>query len=86
MTASAGAPRAIRLVFRGEWNAPGGKGLLGPDPRLRTLRKVLVSYPAVRHILPDRISLEASADGRTLDAVARFLERQHWLVKSVVVE
>jgi len=47
---------------------------------------VLVSYPAVRHILPDRISLEASADGRTLDAVARFLERQHWLVKSVVVE
>ena len=86
MIASAGAPRAIRLVFRGEWNAPGGKGLLGPDPRLRTLRKVLVSYPAVRHILPDRISLEASADGRTLDAVARFLERQHWLVKSVVVE
>jgi len=86
MTASAGAPRAIRLVFRGEWNAPGGRGLLGPDPRLRTLRKVLVSYPAVRHILPDRISLEASADGRTLDAVARFLERQHWLVKSVVVE
>ncbi|PYM39541.1 MAG: hypothetical protein DME12_18915 [Candidatus Rokuibacteriota bacterium] len=73
-------------MFRGEWNAPGGKGLLGPDPRLRTLRKVLVSYPAVRHILPDRISLEASADGRTLDAVARFLERQHWLVKSVVVE
>src|SRR5207249_11869073 len=50
MTASAGAPRAIRLVFRGEWNAPGGRGLLGPDPRLRTLRKVLVSYPAVRHI------------------------------------
>ena len=45
-----------------------------------------MSYPAVRHILPDRISLEASADGRTLDAVARFLERQHWLVKSVVVE
>jgi len=86
MIASAGAPRAIRLVFRGEWNAPGGRGLLGPDPRLRTLRKVLVSYPAVRHILPDRISLEASADGRTLDAVARFLERQHWLVKSVVVE
>src|SRR5439155_915048 len=66
--------------------APGGRRLLGPDPRLRTLRKVLVSYPAVRHILPDRISLEASADGRTLDAVARFLERQHWLVKSVVVE
>jgi len=86
MTASAGAPRAIRLVFRGEWNAPGGKGLLGPDPRLRTLRKVLVSYPAVRHILPDRISLEASADSRTLDAVARFLERQHWLVTSVAVE
>jgi hypothetical protein len=86
MTASARPPRAIRLVFRGEWIAPGGKGLLGPDPRLRTLRKVLVSYPAVRHIAPDRISLEASADSRTLDAVARFLERQQWLVKSVAVE
>ena len=86
MTAPAVPPRAIRLVFRGEWTAPDGKGLLGADPRLRTLRKVLVSYPAVRHILPDRISLEASADSRTLDAVARFLERQHWLVNSVIVE
>jgi hypothetical protein len=47
---------------------------------------VLVSYPDVRHILPDRISLEAGADSRTLDTVARFLERQHWLVKSVAVE
>jgi hypothetical protein len=73
-------------VFKGEWTAPGSKGLLGADPRLRTLRKVLVSYPDVRHIVPDRISLEASADSRTLDAVVRFLERQHWLVKSIAVE
>src|SRR5207247_7495938 len=85
MTAPAVPPRAIRLVFRGEWTAPDGKGLLGADPRLRTLRKVLVSYPAVRHILPDRISLEASADSRTLDAVARFLARQHSLVKAAAV-
>jgi hypothetical protein len=86
MTAPAASPRSIRLVFKGEWAAAGGNGLLGGDPRLRTLRKVLVSYPDVRHILPDRISLEANADSRTLDTVARFLERQHWLVKSVAVE
>ena len=34
----------------------------------------------------DDSSLDASADSRTLDAVARFLERQHWLVKSIAVE
>ena len=47
---------------------------------------VLVSYPDVRHILPDRISLEPTADPKTLEAVARFLERQQWLVTSVAVE
>jgi hypothetical protein len=47
---------------------------------------VLVSYPEVRHILPDRISLEPTAEARTLETVVRFLERQQWLVKSVVVE
>jgi hypothetical protein len=86
MIAPAASPRSIRLVFTGEWTAPSRNGLLGGDPRLRTLRKVLVSYPDVRHILPDRISLEAGADSRTLETVARFLERQHWLVKSVAVE
>lgn len=65
---------------------PGGQGLLAADPRVRTLRRVLVTYPDVRHILPDRISLEATADPRVLDAVAHFLQRQHWLVKSVALE
>jgi len=53
---------------------------------VRTLRRVLISYPDVRYILPDRISLEATADPRTLEAVARFLERQQWLVTAVAVE
>lgn len=76
--------RGIRLLFQSPYAE--GKGLLASDPRVRTLRKVLVTYPEVRHILPDRISLDAGANPRTLDMVARFLERQHWLVKSVVVE
>jgi hypothetical protein len=80
------APRAIRVRCRSEFTAPEGQGLLTADPRVRTLRRVLVSYPDVRHILPDRISLEASADPRTLEAVARFLERQQWLVTAVAVE
>ena len=66
--------------------SPGEKGLLGPDPRVRTLRKVLVSYAEVRHILPDRVSFELSADPRLLETLAKFLERLHWLVRSVEVE
>jgi hypothetical protein len=77
------APRTVRLSFRGDW---GGRGLLSSDARIRTLRKVLVSYPDVRHILPDRVSLDPGTDRRVLDTVARFLERQHWLVNSVAIE
>jgi len=73
-------------VLREPWGPPGGRGLLASDSRVRTLARVLVSYPDVRHVLPDRVSLEATADERVLDTVARFLERQQWLVSSVVVE
>jgi hypothetical protein len=45
-----------------------------------------VTYPDVRHILPDRISLESGADPRTLETVVRFLQRQQWLVSAVVTE
>lgn len=79
-------PRAIRVQCRREFAMPDGQGLLAQDPRARTLRKVLVSYPEVRHIRPDRISLEAGVDPRTIDTVVRFLERQQWLVTAVVVE
>jgi hypothetical protein len=78
--------RAIRVQCRREFALPEGQGLLAQDPRARTLRKVLVSYPEVRHIRPDRISLDATADTRTIETVVRFLERQHWLVAAVVVE
>ena len=75
--------RAIRLRFRAPFVVP---GLLAPDPRVRTLCRVLISYPDVRHILPDRISLAATADPRTIQSVTRFLERQQWLVHGVAVE
>jgi len=78
--------RAIRVHCRREFALPEGQGLLTADPRARTLRKVLVSYPEVRHIRPDCISLDATADARTIDTVVRFLERQQWLVATVVVE
>jgi hypothetical protein len=78
--------RTIRVRCRAEFATPDGPGLLAPDPRARTLRKVLVSYPDVRHIRPDRISLDATTDARTIDTVVKFLERQQWLVASVVVE
>lgn len=78
--------RAIRVQCRREFALPDGQGLLTADPRARTLRKVLVSYPEVRHIRPDRISLDGSVDARTIDTVVRFLERQHWLVAAVAVE
>ena len=78
--------RAIRVQCRREFALPEGQGLLAQDPRARTLRKVLVSYPDVRHIRPDCISLDATADARTIDTVVRFLERQQWLVTAVTVE
>lgn len=78
--------RAIRVQCRREFALPEGQGLLAQDPRARTLRRVLVSYPEVRHIRPDRISLDATADARTIDTVVRFLQRQQWLVVAVAVE
>ena len=45
-----------------------------------------MTYPDVRHILPDRISLEAATDPRTLETVVKFLQRQQWLVSAVVTE
>jgi hypothetical protein len=47
---------------------------------------VIVTYPDVRHILPDRISLEPGTDGKTIETVTRFLQRQQWLVSEVVAE
>jgi len=79
------APRAIRLVFQEAWGAPEHRGLLDRDPRVRTLCRVLVSYPEVRHIVPDQVSLDSEADPETLKTVARFLIRQRWLVRSVEI-
>jgi hypothetical protein len=53
---------------------------------VRTLRKVLVTYPDVRHVLPDRISLESTTDPSVIETLKHFLERQHWLLNTVVVE
>src|SRR5262245_52534944 len=82
-------PRDIRLSFQVEWDPgigdPGRRGLLAPDQRVRTLLRVLVSYREVRYVVPDRVSLDGSADGRLLETIARFLERQTWLVKAVAV-
>ena len=81
--------RSLRVGFQSDWDplsaGPGRQGLLAWDPRVRTLLRVLVSYPEVRYVLPDRICLEPAADPRTLETMARFLERQAWLVRRVAV-
>jgi hypothetical protein len=79
-------PRRIRIRFQVARGTAGDKGLLDGAPRVRTLRRVLVTYPDVRHILPDRISFEPTTDPRLLETVARFLERQGWLVQGVDVD
>ena len=82
-------PRDIRLSFQSDWEPgvgdPGRRGLLAPDQRVRTLLRVLVSYREVRYVVPDRVSLDGGVDGRLLETIARFLERQTWLVKTVAV-
>jgi hypothetical protein len=81
--------RTLRVGFQADWDphtaGPGHRGLLAWDSRVRTLLRVLVSYPEVRYVLPDRISLDATTDPRTIETIARFLERQGWLVRRVAV-
>ncbi len=83
----AGAARSLRIVFEPGWDPAGGtpahRGLFATDPRVRTLLKVLVSYPEVRFALPDRISLDGAASAPLLESIARFLARQTWLVRRV---
>jgi hypothetical protein len=78
--------RAIRVTFQDDWRLSHHRGLLDLDPRVRTLCRVLVSYPEVRHILPDRVSVDALASVETLESMARFLGRQQWMVRAVEVE
>lgn len=56
---------------------------MADDPRARTLLRVLVSYPEVRYVLPDRVGLEAGADARLVETLMRFLGRQGWLITRV---
>jgi hypothetical protein len=81
--------REVRLTFQPDWDPgpadPGRGGLLARDPKVRTLLKVLVSYPEVHYVLPDRIRLDQASDPRLLDTIQRFLERQSWLLRAVSV-
>jgi len=79
-------PRSIRVTFQEEWPGAARRGLLDVDPRVRTLCRVLVSYPEVRHILPDRVSVDPVASEATLESMSRFLSRQRWLVRAVEIE
>ena len=82
------AARSLRIVFQSAWDpggAPAPRGLFATDPKVRTLLKVLVSYPEVRYVLPDRISLDAAASAPLLESIARFLDRQSWLVRRVEI-
>ena len=45
-----------------------------------------MTYPEVRHVLPDRISLAPDTDPRVLELVTLFVRRQQWLVSGVTVE
>jgi hypothetical protein len=80
-------PRTLRIAFESGWDpsgpTPGQRGLFAADPRVRTLLKVLASYPEVRFVLPDRVSLDAAASTPLIESIARFLARQTWLVRRV---
>jgi hypothetical protein len=79
----------LRAAFQPAWSPgtgdPGRRGFFAPDPRARTLLRVLISYPEVRFVLPDRVGLEAAADARLIDTLMRFVGRQSWLVTGVTV-
>ena len=77
----------LRVTFQPDWDpdghGTGHRGFFALDPRVRTLLRVLLSYQEVRYVGPDVISLDASASPSLLDTIARFLDRQSWLVKRV---
>ena len=79
----------LRAAFQPAWDPGAGdagrRGFLAPDPRARTLLRVLVSYPEVRFVLPDRVGLEATADARLIETLMRFVGRQAWLVTGVTI-
>ena len=81
--------RSLRIVFQPEWDPESGdaahRGLFAADARVRTLLKVLISYPEVRYVLPNRISLDAAASMPLLESIGRFLGRQSWLVRRVSI-
>lgn len=88
MSAAAAAP-CLRATFQPAWDPgpgdPGRRGFLAPDPRARTLLRVLVSYPEVRFVLPDRVGLEPTADAKLVETLLRFVGRQAWLVSEVTL-
>ncbi len=79
----------MRVVFRPEWEPEGtggtARGFFAADPRVRTLLRVLLSYPEVRYVVPDRISLDAATGAALIETIAHFIERQSWLVKRVAI-
>lgn len=77
--------KTILLSFQPGWGAPEGRGLFAEDPRVSTLRRILISYPEIRHLLPDQVRMDLGADLRLLETVARFLARQRWLVAAVEI-
>jgi hypothetical protein len=81
------AGRCLMASFLPAWEPVSGdagrRGFMARDPRVRTLLRVLVSYPEVRYVLPDRVGLEAGADARVIETLMRFLGRQEWLLTSV---
>lgn len=81
----AGDPRSIRVIFQERWAPPRSKGLLDVDPRVRTLLKVLLSYPEVRHVLPSQLSLDSGAEPNVLETMGKFIRRQTWLVRRVEI-
>ena len=78
-------PRAIHVVFQERWTPPRSRGLLDLDPRVRTLLKILVSYPEVRHVLPSEVSLDPDIELTVLPTLGGFIRRQAWLVRRVDV-
>jgi hypothetical protein len=84
---AAASGRSLKGSFLPAWDPgaedAGRRGFMAADPRARTLLRVLVSYPEVRYVVPDRVGLEAGADARVIETLMRFLGRQDWLLTRV---
>lgn len=77
--------REIKIQFNTDWENKHKKGLLVNDQKTKTVIKVIISYPEIRHIVPSAIRFDSNVSEKTIETIANFLERQKWMIEKALI-